>query len=319
LAARADIVLENFRPGVMKRLGLDYTTLSAKNPRLVYASISGYGQDNSWAQRGAYAMMVHAEMGYIDGESRYHDEPPQQEPYSHGDLYTSLECLSAILAALYQRASTGEGQHIDVSMAETMLCVNEHGATNLTGLTENLPLATSASPLFRTQCGRVVSVAFDPAARGPFAQWQTAMDRFDLAQDPRFADDAERRLHRDELVELLQQWVLQFEDLESLEQALAKGRLVMGVVRSIAEAGQSAWAKERGAVVEVDDRGGGTLKLPNSPWRFSKATTGVRGLPAYRGEHNQEVLREWLAMDDPSIATLEAEGVLSARVGSTGS
>jgi CoA:oxalate CoA-transferase len=315
LAERADVVLENFRPGVMSRLGLDYDALCKRNPRLVYASISGYGQRNSWALRGAYAMMVHAEMGYIEGEARYHDTSPQQEPYSHGDLYTSLECLSAILAALYQREHSGEGQHIDVSMAETMLCVNEHGATNLTGLTENLPLATSASPLFRTQCGRTVSVAFDPAARGPFAQWQTAMNRFDLAEDPRFADDAERRLHRQELVELIQQWVLQFEDLASLEQALGKGRLVMGVVRSVAEAGQTAWAKERGAVVEVDDRGGGTLKLPNSPWRFSKANTGVRGVPAYRGEHNQEILRDWLQMDDASIATLEAEGVLSSRVG----
>jgi CoA:oxalate CoA-transferase len=314
LAAKADVVLENFRPGVMKKLGLGYPDLSEKNPRLVYASISGYGQQNSWALRGAYAMMVHAEMGYIEGEARYHDEEPQQEPYSHGDLYTSLECLSGILAALYQREHTGEGQHVDVSMAETMLCVNEHGATNLTGLTEVLPLATSASPLFKTKSGRTVSVAFDPAARGPFAQWQKAMNRFDLAEDPRFAGDDVRRENRAELVALIQRWVMEFPNLESLEAALHEGRLVMGVVRSVKEAGQTEWAKERGAVVEVDDRGGGKLKLPNSPWRFSKATTGVRGVPAYRGEHNHEVLKEWLGMDSPTLVALEAEGVLSARL-----
>ncbi len=314
LAQHADVVLENFRPGVMARLGLGYGDLSATNPRLVYASISGYGQTGSWSQRGAYAMMVHAEMGYIEGESRYHQEEPQQEPYSHGDLYTSLECLSGILAALYQRAHTGEGQHVDVSMAETMLCVNEHSATNLTGLTEILPLPTSASPLFRTRSGRVVSVAFDPAARGPFMQWQRAMDRPDLASDPRFADETARRSNRAQLIELIQAWVMEFPDLDSLEAALAKAKLVMGVVRSVTEAGQTTWAAERGAVVEVSDRGGGTLKLPNSPWRFSKADSGVRGVPAYRGEHNREVLRDWLQMDDARFAELEVQQVLSARM-----
>jgi crotonobetainyl-CoA:carnitine CoA-transferase CaiB-like acyl-CoA transferase len=314
LAAHADVVLENFRPGVMKKLGLSYADLSATNPRLVYASISGYGQDGSWSQRGAYAMMVHAEMGYIEGESRYHTEPPQQEPYSHGDLYTSLECLSAILAALYQREHTGEGQHVDVSMAETMLCVNEHGATNLTGLTEPLPLATSASPLLKTRGGRTVSVAFDPTARGPFAQWLRAMNRPDLASDPRFAEEETRRANRDQLTGLIQEWVMTFPDLKSLEAALTKAKLVMGVVRSVAEAGQTDWAKERGAVVEVSDRGGGTLKLPNSPWRFSKADTGVRGEPAYRGEHNREVLRDWLSLDDARLTALEEQQVLSARM-----
>jgi crotonobetainyl-CoA:carnitine CoA-transferase CaiB-like acyl-CoA transferase len=314
LSRKADVVLENFRPGVMKKLGLSYDALSPDNPRLVYASISGYGQQGSWSQRGAYAMMVHAEMGYIEGESRYHATDPQQEPYSHGDLYTSLECLSGILAALYQRERTGEGQHVDVSMAETMLCVNEHGATNLTGMTEALPLATSASPMLKTRSGRVVSIAFDPVARGTFAQWVRALGKPELATDPRFVDDDVRRANRDALLALIQDWVMQFPDVASLEAALAKAKLVMGTVRSVHEAGQTTWAKERGAVVEVSDRGGGTLKLPNSPWRFSKADSGVRGMPAYRGEHNREVLRDWLAMDDAAITALETAEVLSARL-----
>jgi len=314
LAARADVVLENFRPGVMTRLRLDYPTLAAANPRLVYASISGYGQTGSWAKRGAYAMMVHAEMGYIDGEARYHDTDPAQEPYSHGDVYTALECLAGILAALYQRERTGAGQHVDVSMAETLLCVNEYGAVNLTGFTEPLPLPTSASPLFRTRSGRVVTVAFDPAKKGTFAQWTKAMNAPALADDRRFADEPARRTHLAELLAVLQAWVLEFDDEQSLETALARGGLVMGTVRSVHEAGDTAWARERGAVVEVDDRGGGTLRLPNSPWRFSEASSGVRGAPAYRGEHNRAVLAEWLGSKDADVDALEAAGVLSARL-----
>jgi crotonobetainyl-CoA:carnitine CoA-transferase CaiB-like acyl-CoA transferase len=314
LADKADVVLENFRPGVMRRMGLDYETLSATNPRLVFASISGYGQSGSWAKRGAYAMMVHAEMGYIDGEARYHNEPPTQEPYSHGDVYTALECVSGILAALFQRERTGTGQHVDVSMAETLLCVNEYSAINLTGFTERLPLQTSASPLFRTKHGRTITVAFDPASKGTFQQWCDAMDTPSLAQDPRFVDETSRREHRAELLEVLQAWVLSFEDTDALEAALQRGGLVMGAVRSVREAGDTAWAKERGAVVAVSDRGGGEIRLPNSPWRFSKADTGVRGVPAYRGEHNRDVLTDWLAKSAAEIDALESCGAISARL-----
>ena len=117
LAAKSDVVLENFRPGVMKRLGLSYDTLSANNPRLVYASISGYGQDGPWAQRRAYAPLIHAEMGLLEGFSRFRGLPPAQEPHSHADVYAGLSCLSGILAALVQRGQTGRGQYIDVAMA----------------------------------------------------------------------------------------------------------------------------------------------------------------------------------------------------------
>jgi CoA:oxalate CoA-transferase len=314
LAARADVVLENFRPGVMARWGLDYASLSRTNPKVVYGSISGYGQTGSWAKRGAYAMMVHAEMGYIDGEARYHDEPPTQEPYSHGDVYTALECLSGILAALFQRERTGAGQHVDVSMAETLLCVNEYSAINLSGATESLPLPTSASPIFHTRAGPMVTIAFDPTKKGTFALWVKAMNDGELAQDPRFTTEASRHAHRAELNDILQSWVMAFHSLEELEDALARAGLVMGVIRSVTDAGDTIWARERGAVVEVSDRNGGTLRLPNSPWRFSNGTSGVRGVPAYRGEHNRAVLVDWLAMADTDAARLESSGILSARL-----
>jgi len=107
---------------------------------------------------------------------------------------------------------------------------------------------------------------------------------------------------------------MSFHTLEALEEALARAGLVMGVIRSVTDAGETVWARERGAVVEVSDRDGGTLRLPNSPWRFSNASSGVRGVPAYRGEHNRAVLADWLSMTRADVAQLEASGVLSARM-----
>ncbi len=109
LVERADVLLENFRPGVMERLGLGYEAAAAANPRLVYASISGYGQDGPWAQRRAYAVVIHAEMGMTRRSIDHRGGPPANEPFSHADVYAGLECLAGILAALFQRERDGPG------------------------------------------------------------------------------------------------------------------------------------------------------------------------------------------------------------------
>ena len=315
LGRQADVVLENFRPGVMHRMGLGYAELRERNRRLVYASITGYGQTGSWAGRRAYAPLIHGEMGLLEGFARYRRIEPAQEPYSHADQYAGLHCFAAILAALYQRERTGEGQWIDVSMAEAMLCSNEYATSSFSGLRDEepaLPL-TVASPMFRTRTPHAVTVGGDPVLRVTFQNFCSAMRRPELADDPRFSDDAERPNHREPLLAIIQEWVLGFDNLDELEGALADAGLVMGVVRSVGEAGATDWAAERGAVVEVSDRGGGALRLPNSPWRFSAAETGVRGVPAYRGEHNREVCAELLGFDDARIDALERAGVLSSR------
>ena len=131
LTDHADVVLENFRPGVMARMGLGYEDVAARNPGVVYGSISGFGQGGPWASRRAYARIIHAEMGLMLGLSERNGTAPVHDEYSHADVYTALECLAGILAALFQRERTGSGQHVEVAMAETMLCVNEHVATDL--------------------------------------------------------------------------------------------------------------------------------------------------------------------------------------------
>jgi crotonobetainyl-CoA:carnitine CoA-transferase CaiB-like acyl-CoA transferase len=316
MAGKADVLLENFRPGVMDRLGLGYAALAPENPRLVYAAITGYGQAGPWAHRRAYAPLIHAEMGLLEGFARYRGDEAKQEPYSHADVFSGVYCLAGILAALYQRERTGRGQHLDLAMAETMLMVNEYSAAELSGMREELPRrpATIASPMFQTADGHAVTVGGDPPAKGNFEAWCRAMGRDDLRADPRFADPAHRHAHRAELHAILAEWVGKFDDLEALDARLAEAGLVLGVVRSVEEAGETAWTRARGAAVEVSDRGSGRLRVPNTPWRFSGAQTGARGVAAYRGEHNREVLSELLGLSGAELDRLEREGVLSSRL-----
>ena len=124
LARHVDVIVENFRPGVMARMGLDPAELRAARPELIVCSISGYGQTGASAQRRAYAPVIHAELGLIE-LGTHRGTPPVPEPVSHADFAVAAQATSAILAALFHRQRTGEGQHVDVSMAETMLAVME--------------------------------------------------------------------------------------------------------------------------------------------------------------------------------------------------
>jgi crotonobetainyl-CoA:carnitine CoA-transferase CaiB-like acyl-CoA transferase len=298
----------------MERMGLGAASLCRANPRLIYASISGYGQDGAWSRRRAYGPLVHAEMGLIAGAARFRNSAPAADPFAHGDVYAGLYCLSAILAALYQRTQTGQGQRIDVAMAEAMLIANEYTAMLLGGpLAFELRPLSLVSPIFAMGSGRSVQIGGDPVAADSFAAYCRAMARPDLAEDERFAEPRARRKNQAQLLALIGDWVAGFDDEDELDAQLAAVGLVMGAIRSLEEAGQTDWARERGAIREVDDRAGGTVRVPNSPWRFSGAASGVRGAPAFRGEHNGEVLREILGLDAEQVAQLEAHGVLSSR------
>lgn len=320
LAVKADVVLENFRPGVMDRMGLGYREIAGANPRVVYCSISGYGQTGPWVRRRAYAPVVQAETGITHGQGTARGGVFANDRYSHADVYTSLEAASAILAALYQRERTGAGQHIDVSMAETMLYVNEHLHYDLSGLEdpgEELPsFAPGDYPVLATGEGHAIVISGHPAAKGNFERFVRVLGKPELLDDPRFATVALRRRHYDELLDELRVWALGFDDLEAIEEALAAEGFAMGVLRTAAELAATEWAAARRAVVEVSDRGGGVIRIPNAPWHFSGAEVGIAegAVPAYRGEHNRAVLAEHLGLSDAELDRLEAEGVLSARV-----
>lgn len=318
LAAVSDVVVENYRSGVMDRLGIGYEALSGVNPRLIFASISGYGATGPWRHRRAYASVINAETGLTGLQARARGGDVTNDPHSHADVYTGMEAAAAILAALFQRERTGSGQYIDVSMARTMLYVNEHVQNEL--FDRPVPPDQIRSfqpgdyPVLRTRNGRSVVVSGHPAERGTFELFAHAMGRPDLMDDPRFADVADRLEHFDQLLDLLHAWAATFDATEDMEKVLHDAGLAMGVVRTMDELAATEWAVESKAIVDIDDRAGGTLRIPNSPWRFSQADTSVRGVPKFRGEDNVAVLAELLGIDGDQVEALTQRGVLSRRL-----
>lgn len=202
-------------------------------------------------------------------------------------------------------------------MAETMLAVNEHVHWELQDVdpTGEIPSFLPGDyPVLTLGDGTVIVISGHPAAKGNAERFAALMGRPELLDDPRFATVAARLQHYDDLLDALQQWARTYDDASRMEHDLAAHGYAMGVLRTVREVADSAWAEERGAIVAVPDRGEGTVRIPNSPWHFSDAETGVRGRPAYRGEHNHEVLRELLGLDDDELHRLVDEGVLSSRV-----
>jgi crotonobetainyl-CoA:carnitine CoA-transferase CaiB-like acyl-CoA transferase len=303
----------------MARNGLDYDVVAARNPRIVYASITGYGTTGPWVDRRAYAPVVGAESGMTKSQGDARGGSYANDPHSHADVYTSLEACTAILAALVQRQRSGRGQRIDVSMAQTMLYVDEHAHDELW----DGPVDENAVRSFRpgdyivatVASGETVVVSGHPAERGTFELFAKALDRTDLLDDTRFADVRDRLTNFDQLRDEITATAATIADAAEFERRFAEHRLAVGVLRSVRELCDTQWARERGAVVEVSDRGGGTIRVPNAPWRFSDAPGVVlRGEPRYRGEDNRAVLAELLGLDDASLDRLESTGVLSSRL-----
>jgi CoA:oxalate CoA-transferase len=323
LVDKVDIVVENFRPDVMDRLGLGWDVLHARNPRLIFATITGYGPTGSWANRRAYAPVIGAEMGATAIQAGAFQADVRSDALSHADVYTGLECLSGILAALYQRERTGRGQRVDVSMAESMLSVNEHVhwwlQRDLDGMVDD-----DFVPSFRTEdypvvtvCGHRVIISGHPANKGTFENYCAMIGRPELEAEPRFATVNLRRQNLAELNAMIGAWAAGFDSVDVLLDAVDQAGFAVGVVRTVAEAAMLPWTVERGAIIAVDNRSGGTVRIPNSPIRFSDADAGIRGQPRFRGEDNREVLRDMLGLDDARLNELEASGVLSSRLPKT--
>ncbi|MGA0862845.1 MAG: CaiB/BaiF CoA transferase family protein [Ilumatobacteraceae bacterium] len=318
LAAVADVLVENYRGGVMDKLGLGWDAVHGVNPRLIYASISGYGNTGPWTHRRAYASVINAETGLTGIQARAHGGHLGNDPHSHGDVYTGMETAAAILAALFQRTATGEGQRIDVSMAQTMLYVNEHAQSELFDgdVSDNVIRSFQPGdyPVLTVGDGRDVLISGHPAEAGTFNMFVDALGRADLLDDPRFIDVASRKKNIDALLDIIRAWARTFPDAEAMERECDRAGLAFGVLRTMPELVATDWADERKVTVTVDDRNGGAFRIPNAPWAFSGSDTSTRGESKYRGEDNARVLTELLGLTGDEVARLTAEGVLSERL-----
>ena len=318
LVMHADILIENFRPGVMKKLGLDYASLSALNPKLIYASITGYGQTGPWVHRRAYAPVVGAESGLTNHQGMARGGQFANDPFSHADVYTAMETCAAVLAAVIQRHSTGRGQSIDIAMAQTMLYVNEHAHDALwdepTPPEQIRSFEPGNYPVLTAANGDKVVVSGHPGERGTFDLFFTAIGRTDLLTDPKFIDVPSRLTNLEELQSILRAWALTIPDATAIEEALAKHKLASGKIRTTRELADTDWAAAREITVEVSNRGGGKVRIPNAPWKFSDATVTTAGSPKYRGEDNALVLGDLLGLSAEEVDALTEAGVLQRRV-----
>jgi CoA:oxalate CoA-transferase len=306
LVAETDILVENFRPGVMARFGLGYDALAAINPKLIYCAISGYGQTGPSSELAAYAPAIHAASGYDMAHLVYQEgrERPDNCGIYTADILSGTYAYAAIATALVQRHATGLGQMIDVSMLEAMLCL-----TNTEVQTVQFPQPPAGKPIFgpvATSNGYIMPAI---ASERTFQNLAKAAGREDWVADPRFAKYPVRRANWGTLIEELELWSRTLTTAEC-EAALHRHGVPCSAYRSVAEALADPQLLHREALTEVTDSAG-SFRVVNAPYRMSAAVTTVRDYSADLGEHTREVLRG-TGYSDAEIGELEASGAVGS-------
>ena len=306
LCARAEVVIENFRPGSAARLGLDYEAVRQLRPDVVYCTISGFGLREP-TDRAGYDFTVQAESGLmaITGEL---DGEPMKFGVAIVDILTGLNAVTAILAALHRRDFTGEGDLVEVSLLDSAFAalVNVGANALLTG--EEPQRYGNAHPsIVPYQPFRAVDgwIAVAAANDGLYARLCTAIERPDLAADERYATNEARVLNREPLIAELEA-VFVGRSADEWERLLLAAGVPAGKIRGVGEALRTGQARTR----RVDHPTGGTVELVGPPFELKSANLGAWTPPPLLGQHTAEVLRE-LGVDDERLASLEERGVIA--------
>ena len=287
MVAGVDVLVENFRPGVMRRLKLDYGSLQALNPKLIYCSISGYGQTGPSAELPAYAPVIHAASGYDMAHLAY--QPGRTRPdycgIYHADVVTGIYAFGAISAALYQRHGNNKGQHIDVSMLESMLSLT---------LSELQWSQFEVRPTQRPMFGPVETadgyVMLAIASEKTFQSLIKVIGHPEWIADPRFLKYSDRRDHWADLMDGVETWSRALTTEKCVVELNDHG-VPCSAYRTVAQALSDPQIAHRGALSEVRDDGG-TFKVLNLPFRMSGATVSAAERMSTLGEHTVALLKE---------------------------
>ena len=312
LARDAQVLVENFKVGALAKFGLDYASLAALNPALVYCSITGFGQTGPDSGRAGYDYMIQA-MGGLMSITGEPDRPPVKVGVAVADLFAGLYASNAILAALLHARATGEGQHIDIALFEAQAAMLANQATNwfVSGEVPQRmgtahPNLAPYQPLPTRDGALVVAVGSD----GQFRALCQGLEASALGVDPRFADNALRVAHRAELTRALEVLTVRSTTAE-LIQALEAAGVPCGPINTVEEVFAEPQAQARGLVVEQDreDLGGKVLTVA-SPMRLSRTPVSYRAPPPALGADTAAVLETELGLPASRIAELKSKGVI---------
>ncbi len=311
LAKTADVVIENFTPGTMKEFGVDYETLSKLNPRIIMASISGFGQkDSPYVTKVAYDPIAQG-MGGIASINGYPDGPPTKVGVPLGDLAAALWCAIGVCGALYERSVSGKGQHVDVAMADGIFSILEHAILRYTasgqvgGRIGNCHPTLAPYNFYHAKDGWV---ALATASNSVAHRLADAIGRSDMKDDPRFASNQTRTQNGAWVDAAINAYVSQYTKAELIEQ-FDKKDVPIGPIYTIDEAVNDPHYTQRGMLVDVEHAVAGTMKVVGPTVKFSRTPGKVDKPGPMLGEHNEEVLKG-LGMSDDDLKRLRESKVI---------
>jgi CoA:oxalate CoA-transferase len=301
LVRHCDVVVKNFRPGVLDRLGLSWDVIHRANPKTILLSINGFGSDSAWQGRRAYAPIVHAVSGILADQADFSGQPIAQTNQAHADTTAALHGTVALLAALRVAEATGVGQQLEVPLYDALLATYSEVNNALL----NLPDERIMNPIYDAGPNGAIATA------GPAPHiWRLVSESHGLVDpSPAGAQLEEKKVLRRRAIE---DWMKSQPSREMILEKLGEAGIACAPVLPMREALESDLSRERDLLVEIDDRRGGTRPLVKPPARFSDSTNAIRASAPSRGEHNREVLEAVLGYDGARIDALEKAGVISA-------
>jgi crotonobetainyl-CoA:carnitine CoA-transferase CaiB-like acyl-CoA transferase len=312
LVRLADVVAENFSVGTMDRLGLGYDVLKEINPRIIFASITAFGQDGPYAHWRGYDILAQAISGYMS-ITGFPDNPPTRSGQSISDYYAGMLCAFSIVAALHYRQRTGKGQRLDIALLDSLITALDNLGERYTVGGEvltrkgNISFAGSSSGVYRTADGYVAIAA--GSSNLVWRRFCQLIGKPELADDPRFVTTAARRLHQAETAAVIQEWT-GVRGKAEVVRTLAEGGVPAAPVNDVAEMVADPQVQARQMFVELEHPIYGPVKITGTPLKLSETPGRVRQLAPLPGEHNEAVFVGLLGHSRQELARWQAEGVI---------